>query len=159
MMTYPLARCGCALLVALAAAARPASAQLALPTPSAARTDTAGVLDALAVAVRAGRVEPWFVASGDTLTARLAALAGVATAPVPPGAVCGFDALPGATVAMTTALAVYPVSPDTTYATLSHSCRRTHRSAVGTHFRQAERYRVVRRGRTWTATLAGHSIS
>ena len=159
MKTYPLARCRCALFVILVAVAQPASAQVAAATPSVTRIDTAGVLDAIAVAAVRAPGETWFVAPGDTLTARLATLAGIATTPTPTGAACPFDAPPGATVALTTALALYPIAPDTVYATLSHSCRRTRRSAVGPVFRQSERYRVVRSGGTWTAKPSGRSIT
>jgi hypothetical protein len=159
MPSYPFMRCAGGLIVALAIVTQPAIAQATPAAPSAVPIDTTGVLDALATVVRVGPAESWFVAPGDSLTARLAALARVATAPTPAGAVCGFDALPGATVALTTALALYPVSPDTVYATVSHSCGRTRRSAVGSRFSQAERYRVVRRERVWTAKLSGRSIT
>jgi hypothetical protein len=159
MPSYPFMRCAGGLIVALAIATQPAIGQATPAAPSTVSIDTTGVLDALATVLRVGSAESWFVAPGDTLTARLAAHADVATTPTPLGAVCDFDALPGATVALTTALALYPVSPDTVYATLSHSCRRTLRSAVGSRFSQAERYRVIRRERVWTAKLSGRSIT
>ena len=159
MMSHSLTRCGWALLVALGAATPPARAQSVEPARAAAPTDTAGVLEALAALLRSGNAERWFVARGDTLTTRLAALAGVATVPTPAGAVCSFDAPQGATVASTTALTMSAASADTVYASLYHSCRRTRQSAVGSHFAQFEIYRVIRRGRAWTATISGHGIT
>ena len=143
----------------MSAVTPPASAQSTSPARAAAPTDTAGVLEALAALFRGGKGEPWFIAPGDTLTTRLATLAGVATVPTPPNAVCRFDAPQGATVASTTVLAMSASSADTVYASLYHSCRRTRQSAVGSHFAQFEIYRVIRRGRAWTANISGHGIT
>jgi hypothetical protein len=159
MMSPSLTRCACALVAAIGAAIAPASAQSVEPARSTVATDTAGVLEALAALFRGRNAEPWFVAPGDTLTVRLAALAGVTTVPTPPGAVCGFDAPQGATVASTTALMMSPASPATVYASLYRTCRRTRQSAVGSQFAQVEMYRVIRRGRAWTAAPSGRGIT
>ena len=164
---WPLASVLASVLASAVALAASPRVPLAQPL---AFEDTTGVVLAVAAVLRptgADRVSaptdpprlPWYVAPRDPLTPRLAAALGRATRPVPERAVCDFDAPAGAVVAFTTTVALHVVSADTVTVSLSNACRRTRRSAVGTHFVRADHYRVVRRGGVWVAKLEDSSIS
>jgi hypothetical protein len=133
--------------------------------------DTAAVLHVVAAAVSGDHVRPdsgqfditirfWYIAPGDSLTARLAAAARYTTAAMPADAVCPLVGAPeGAPTASVTAMKLTFVGADTAVVMVSSSCRRPRPSGVGTHFAQGDSFRLVRQGGVWRVASRWYFIS
>ena len=133
--------------------------------------DTAAVITVIAAALLSDQPRPdsgqiditvrfWYLALGDSLTARLAAAARYTTEPVPAGAVCPFPGAPAGTpTASVTTMTLEFVAADTVVVTLGSSCLRPRPSAVGTHFVQGDAWKLVRQGASWAIASRSYFIS